>query len=99
MEDGKSDADVARTPSGSSEIAASPSGDRNPSPSPKARESIGIGRTVHLPRAIVEQAIVAYVQKVLEARGLGKGEAIDLFHRAQVHLDPHHGIAIVTWEE
>lgn len=77
-----------------------PSSGARGNPAPKqARESIGIGRTVRLPRPIVEQAIVAYVQRVLEARGLdSRGEILDLIHRAEVHIEAT-GSAIVIWQE
>lgn len=59
---------------------------------------IGIGRTVHLPRRIVEQALVAHVGRVLASRGLESPDPIDFLNRASVHLEAT-GEAIVTWEE
>lgn len=99
MADTKSVSDVASTSSGSAEITESSGSARNSRAKKQAREGIGIGRTVRLPRAIVEQAIVQYVQKVLEARGLdSRGEILDLIHRAEVHIEAE-GSAIVIWQE
>jgi hypothetical protein len=53
---------------------------------------------VHLPRRIVEQALVAHVGRVLASRGLEAPDPIDFLNRASVHLEAT-GEAIVTWEE
>ncbi len=90
-------------------MARSPGGDLEPTApqgagSPRAPEAnqasfkIGIGRTVHLPRRIVEQALVAHVGRVLASRGLEAPDPIDFLNRASVHLEAT-GEAIVTWEE
>ena len=72
--------------------------------SARARETdsagfkIGIGRTVHLPRRIVEQALCAHIGRVLSTRGLETPDPVDFFNRASVQLEPD-GSAIVAWEE
>jgi hypothetical protein len=84
---------------GGATVTEASSGARGNSAPKQPCESIGIGRTVRLPRPIVEQAIVAYVQRVLEARGLEwRGEISELFHRAEVHIEAT-GSAIVIWQE
>ncbi len=90
---------MARSPGGNAELET-PEGPRGP----RARKEdqtnfkIGIGRTVHLPRRIVEQALVAHVGRVLASRGLEAPDPIDFLNRASVHLEAT-GEAIVTWEE
>ena len=90
---------MARSPSGNIE-PETPEGPRGPRARKEDQTSfkIGIGRTVHLPRRIVEQALVAHVGRVLASRGLEAPDPIDFLNRASVHLEAT-GEAIVTWEE
>ena len=92
-------------------LARGARGDDGPTP-PQGRRDLGalpddpsrntlvaIGRSVHLPRRVVDQAVVAHVARVLSARGVQvPSDPVDFLNRARVHLEDD-GAAIVTWEE
>ena len=60
--------------------------------------ALGIGRTIHVPASLVQEAVIAHVSRSLSARGIAAPREAWLVDRAFVHLE-RDGSAVVTWQE